>query len=121
MRAVYQQRHQQIAESLDDRFADHLKPVPSAAGLHVAATAPASTPEELQAVLGRASAAGVELLLLSMFDVGPPSQPGIVLGYGPSRPPTSRRAWAGSGAASTADAAMSARIGLVDYVTYWLS
>jgi GntR family transcriptional regulator / MocR family aminotransferase len=82
MRAVYQQRHQQIAESLDDRFADHLKPVPSAAGLHVAATAPASTPEELQAVLGRASAAGVELLPLSMFDVGPPSQPGIVLGYG---------------------------------------
>jgi GntR family transcriptional regulator/MocR family aminotransferase len=82
MRAVYQQRHQQIVESLDDRFADHLKPVPSAAGLHVAATAPASTPEELQAVLGRASAAGVELLPLSMFDVGPPSQPGIVLGYG---------------------------------------
>jgi GntR family transcriptional regulator/MocR family aminotransferase len=69
-------------ESLDDRFADHLKPVPSAAGLHVAATAPASTPEELQAVLHRASAAGVELLPLSTFDVGPPSQPGIVLGYG---------------------------------------
>jgi GntR family transcriptional regulator / MocR family aminotransferase len=82
MRAIYQQRHQQIVESLDDRFADHLKPVPSAAGLHVAATAPASTPEELQAVLGRASAAGVELQPLSMFDVGPPSQPGIVLGSG---------------------------------------
>ena len=120
MRAVYQQRHQQIAESLDDRFADHLKPVPSAAGLHVAATAPASTPEELQAVLGRASAAGVELLALSMFDVGPPS-PASSSAMGPSRPPTSRRAWAGSGAASTADAAMSARIGLVDYVRYWLS
>ena len=82
MRATYQQRHRQIVESLDDRFADHLKPVPSAAGLHVAATAPASTPEELQAVLGRASAAGVELQPLSMYDVGPPSQPGIVLGYG---------------------------------------
>ena len=82
MRATYQQRHQQIVESLDDRFADHLKPVPSAAGLHVAATAPASTPEELPAVLGRASAAGVEVQPLSMFDVGQPSQPGIVLGYG---------------------------------------
>jgi GntR family transcriptional regulator / MocR family aminotransferase len=82
MRGVYQQRHQQIVEGLDDRFADHLKPVPSAAGLHVAATAPTSTPEELQAVLGRASAAGVELQPLSMYDVGPPSQPGIVLGYG---------------------------------------
>jgi GntR family transcriptional regulator / MocR family aminotransferase len=82
MRSVYQQRHEQIVESLDDRFADHLKPVPSAAGLHVAATAPTLTHEELQAVLGRASAAGVELQPLSMFDVGPPSQPGIVLGYG---------------------------------------
>ena len=82
MRATYQQRHRQIVESLDDRFADHLKPVPSAAGLHVAATAPASTPEELRAVLGRASAAGVELQPLSMYDVGPPSEPGIVLGYG---------------------------------------
>jgi GntR family transcriptional regulator / MocR family aminotransferase len=82
MRATYQQRHQQIVESLDDRFADHLKPVPSAAGLHVAATAPASTPEELRAVLGRASAGGVEVQPLSMFDVGQPSQPGIVLGYG---------------------------------------
>ena len=71
-------------EALADRFADHLKPVPSAAGLHVAATAPASTREELQAVLGRASAAGVEVqpLTLPMFDVGPPGQPGIVLGYG---------------------------------------
>jgi GntR family transcriptional regulator / MocR family aminotransferase len=82
MRATYQQRHRQIVEALDDRFADHLKPVPSAAGLHVAASAPASTPEELRAVLGRASAAGVELQPLSMYDVGPPSQPGIVLGYG---------------------------------------
>jgi GntR family transcriptional regulator / MocR family aminotransferase len=82
MRTVYQQRHQRIVESLDDRFADHLKPVPSAAGLHVAATAPTSTPEEVQAVLGRASAAGVALHPLSMFDVGPPSTPGIVLGYG---------------------------------------
>lgn len=56
MRATYQQRHRQIVESLDDRFADHLKPVPSAAG--------------------------VELQPLSMYDVGPPSQPGIVLGSG---------------------------------------
>jgi GntR family transcriptional regulator/MocR family aminotransferase len=33
-------------------------------------------------VLARASAAGVELLPLSICDVGPPSRPGIVLGYG---------------------------------------
>jgi GntR family transcriptional regulator/MocR family aminotransferase len=82
MRAVYQQRHQQIVESLADRFADHLKLVPSSAGLHVTATVPTSTPEELQAVLDRAWAAGVAIQPLSMFDLGPPSQPGIVLGYG---------------------------------------
>ena len=82
MRAVYQQRHEQIVESLADRFADHLKLVPSSAGLHVTATAPTSTPEEFQAVLDRASAASVALQPLSMFDHGPPSQPGIVVGYG---------------------------------------
>jgi GntR family transcriptional regulator/MocR family aminotransferase len=82
MRAVYQQRHEQIVESLADRFADHLKLVPSSAGLHVTATAPTSTPEELQAVLDRASAASVALQPLSMFDHSPPSQPGIVVGYG---------------------------------------
>jgi GntR family transcriptional regulator/MocR family aminotransferase len=37
---------------------------------------------ELDQVLARASAAGVELLPLSICDVGPPSRPGIVLGYG---------------------------------------
>jgi GntR family transcriptional regulator/MocR family aminotransferase len=69
-------------ESLADRFADHLKLIPSSAGLHVTATAPTSTPEELQAVLDRATAASVALQPLSMFDFGPPSQPGIVVGYG---------------------------------------
>ena len=34
-------------------------------------------------MLGRASAAGVEVQpLLPMYDLGPPVQPGIVLGYG---------------------------------------
>jgi GntR family transcriptional regulator/MocR family aminotransferase len=82
MRAVYAERHQRIVHVLGDRFADHLKVIPSSAGLHVAATAPAMTPEELDQVLARASAAGVELLPLSICDVGPPSRPGIVLGYG---------------------------------------
>jgi GntR family transcriptional regulator / MocR family aminotransferase len=82
MRAVYQQRHRQIVGSLDDRFAAYLKPVPSAAGLHVAATTPTLAETDLQAVLGRASAVGVELLSLSMLHVGPGGQPGIVLGYG---------------------------------------
>jgi GntR family transcriptional regulator/MocR family aminotransferase len=82
MRAVYQERHQRIVDVLGDRFTDRLKMVPSSAGLHVAATAPAMAPEELDAAVRRASAAGVEVLSLSHCDVGPPSQPGIALGYG---------------------------------------
>jgi GntR family transcriptional regulator/MocR family aminotransferase len=68
--------------TLGDRFADHLKVIPSSAGLHVAATAPAMSHRELEAVLARASAAGVVPLPLSLWDVGPPSLPGIALGYG---------------------------------------
>ena len=82
MRAVYQERHQRIVEVLGDRFTDRLKVIASSAGLHVAATAPAMAPEELDAAVRRASAAGVEVLPLSVCDVGPPSQPGIALGYG---------------------------------------
>jgi GntR family transcriptional regulator / MocR family aminotransferase len=82
MRGVYADRHRRIVEVLGDRFADHLKMIPASAGLHVAATAPAMSEEELAAVLAGASAAGVELLPLSRFDFGRPSQPGMALGYG---------------------------------------
>ena len=95
MRAVYAERHQRILDVLGDRFTDHLKVVPSSAGLHVAATAPAMAPDDLEAALGRASAAGVEVLPLSLFDAGPPSQPGIALGYGPSPSTGSTRDCAG--------------------------
>jgi GntR family transcriptional regulator/MocR family aminotransferase len=81
MRAVYQARHQRIVDVLTDRFAGHLQVIPAAAGLHLAATA-AAPAEELAAVLGRASAAGVALLPLSMYGVDRPTRPGLVVGYG---------------------------------------
>ena len=43
---------------------------------------PGVTPAELASVLERARAAGVGLRDLSYWDVGPPSQPGQVFGYG---------------------------------------
>jgi GntR family transcriptional regulator / MocR family aminotransferase len=43
---------------------------------------PGVTQAELAAVLERAWAAGVGLVALSTWDAGPPSQPGLVLGYG---------------------------------------
>ncbi len=80
MRAIYHARHQQIVEVLTRQFAGHLEVVPSAAGLHLTATALTASTQELDAVLGRASAAGVEALALSMHSI--PARPGLVLGYG---------------------------------------
>jgi GntR family transcriptional regulator/MocR family aminotransferase len=68
--------------ALGHRFARHLEVIPSAAGLHLAAIARSASAEELEAVLRRASATGVELRPLSMYAVDPPAPPGLVLGYG---------------------------------------
>jgi GntR family transcriptional regulator/MocR family aminotransferase len=88
MRAVYQARHEQVVDALTQQFAAHLKPIPSAVGLHLAATAPGVSTEELEELLHRASAAGVELLPLSRYGVDTPPQPGLIFAYGAI--PTSR-------------------------------
>ncbi len=88
MRRVYQERHQLIVGILADQFTDQVKLIPSSTGLHVTVIVPGVTPAGLAAVLERAWAAGVGLMALSTWDVGPPSQPGLVLGYGVI--PTSR-------------------------------
>jgi GntR family transcriptional regulator/MocR family aminotransferase len=82
MRRVYQERHQLVLDLLTDRFSDLAKLVPSSTGLHVTATVPGVTPAELEAVLARAWDDGVGVLPLSLWDAGPPSQPGFALGYG---------------------------------------
>ena len=82
MRAVYQARHEQVMDALTREFAAHLKPIPSAVGLHLAATAPGTTAEELDGLLRRASSAGVELLPLSLYAVDTPPQPGLIIAYG---------------------------------------
>lgn len=79
---MYQARHQQIVTTLTHQYADHLEIIPSAAGLHLTATAPSISSRELAVVLRRASEAGVQLLPLSMYAVDTPTQPGLVLGYG---------------------------------------
>jgi len=88
MRAVYRARHEQVMDSLTQQFAAHLKVIPSTVGLHLAATAPGTTSEELDGLLGRASAVGVELLPLSLYGVDTPPQPGLIFAYGAI--PTSR-------------------------------
>jgi len=49
MRAVYQARHQRIADALVHRFARHLEVVPSAAGLHLTAVAAPRPPRSSSA------------------------------------------------------------------------
>jgi GntR family transcriptional regulator / MocR family aminotransferase len=82
MRAVYRARHEQVVDALTGQFAAHLKLIPSTVGLHLAATAPGFSSEELEGLLGRASAAGVELLPLSLYGVDTPPQPGLIFAYG---------------------------------------
>ena len=82
MRAIYRARHERVVDILTGQFADHLKLIPSAVGLHLAATAPGASSEELDGLLRRASAAGVELLPLSLYGVDTPPQPGLIFAYG---------------------------------------
>jgi GntR family transcriptional regulator/MocR family aminotransferase len=82
MRAMYEARHELIVEALTEEFAEHLTVVPSAAGLHVSATAKALSPEAMTVVVQRALGAGVAVQRLSMCRVTRPAQSGLVLGYG---------------------------------------
>jgi GntR family transcriptional regulator/MocR family aminotransferase len=82
MRHVYAERHQRVVDGLRAELAEHLEVIPSSAGLHVAATARRASAAEIDAVLERASAAGVEVLPLSMYGMRAPGPPGLVVGYG---------------------------------------
>ncbi len=82
MRAVYRARHEQVVDALTGQFAAHLKVIPSGVGLHLAAIAPGASSGELEGLLRRASAAGVELLPLSLYAVETQPQPGLVFAYG---------------------------------------
>jgi GntR family transcriptional regulator / MocR family aminotransferase len=71
-----------VADTLTREFADHLKLIPSAVGLHLTATTPDLSDQEPDGLLHRASAAGVELLPLSLYGVDAPPQPGLIFAYG---------------------------------------
>jgi GntR family transcriptional regulator/MocR family aminotransferase len=80
MRGVYGARHQLITSVLAGELADHLRAVPSAAGLHVAALL--RRHQDDAAVARAAAADGVALLPLSACAVSAPAPPGLLLGYG---------------------------------------
>jgi len=82
MRAVYQERHLLVVDGLRRQFATHLEVIPSAAGLHVTATACSLSAGQLGELLRCASVAGVEVQPLSMYGTAAPGPPGLVVGYG---------------------------------------
>jgi GntR family transcriptional regulator/MocR family aminotransferase len=81
MRVIYQARYRRITQVLGREFAGVLRPIPSVAGLHLCATSPTGTAQDMLDTVQRAQAAGVSLFALSDFTVGQ-AHPGLVIGYG---------------------------------------
>jgi GntR family transcriptional regulator/MocR family aminotransferase len=82
VRAVYEERHRRIVDTLARDFAGRLDAVPSVTGLHLAALAPGASPEEIEGVAARAADHGVAVQRLASFGVERPGPAGLVLGYG---------------------------------------
>jgi GntR family transcriptional regulator/MocR family aminotransferase len=82
MRAVYRRRHDMITEAIAGRLSRHLALIPSAAGLHVSATARTASAAEMTDVARRALAAGVAVQPLATFRITQPPRAGLALGYG---------------------------------------
>jgi len=79
---VYTERHEMMTRILARDFADHLRVVPSAAGLHITALAPSLSARKIGTVVRHASDRGVQVQELSRFAIDAPPRSGLVLGYG---------------------------------------
>ena len=82
MRTVYAERHQLVTDGLRRQFAGHLEVIPSAIGLHLAATARTLTTAQIEEALSRAATTGVDAQPLAPFGLSAPGPPGLVIGYG---------------------------------------
>lgn len=82
MRSVYAERHQRIVEALDRDFAEHVRPVPAAGGLHLSAFLRGRDASTDLDVVERARGHGVALLPLSPHFVSTPPRAGLLIGYG---------------------------------------
>lgn len=81
MRSEYQRRRDRIAMILDRVFRPHLRPVPTAAGMHLSATCVDATHDTVAGWKADCAKEGVAFHSLGDFAMGP-VQPGIVLGFG---------------------------------------
>jgi GntR family transcriptional regulator/MocR family aminotransferase len=80
MRRIYAARLEFFLSRLRSDFAHWLDPIPSSAGLHVAAFA--RTPVDIEALVARAREEEVGVYSLRPYYVDGPAKPGIVFGYG---------------------------------------
>jgi GntR family transcriptional regulator/MocR family aminotransferase len=82
MRLVYEARHELIGDILRHRFSSQLEVIPSAAGLHICATAPTASVDQIAEVVRRAAGMGVACHPLALFRLTRARSAGLVLGYG---------------------------------------
>jgi GntR family transcriptional regulator/MocR family aminotransferase len=80
--AVYHERHEMLTNILARDFADHLEPIPSTTGLHLAAVARTASVDTIAAIAHRAKEGGVAVQTLSSFAASGAPRAGLVLGYG---------------------------------------
>jgi GntR family transcriptional regulator / MocR family aminotransferase len=90
VRSEYLRRHERILHVLAEQDG-WLRPVESAAGMHLTALLPPGRRLSTQAVLQRTDGSGVAVSSLSAFYASRPTRSGLVLGYGAMPCPTSRR------------------------------
>ena len=78
----YASRYARIADVLERRLSRWLRLVPSAAGMHVAATVVPGAAVDIAQVVRKAEARGVAVRALADFHLATPVRDGLVLGYG---------------------------------------
>jgi GntR family transcriptional regulator/MocR family aminotransferase len=82
MRLVYETRHGLVSDILLRRFSSEFHVVPSAAGLHVSATAVSMAPDRIQAIVRQAARMGVQCYPIGLFALTRAAPSGLVIGYG---------------------------------------
>ncbi len=77
MRGVYRERHHRMVEILQRDFANELRVIPAAAGVHLATLATRRSVSQIDEVIGRAATAGVGVQATAGFAVDHEPRPGI--------------------------------------------
>ena len=89
MRDLYKQRRQLLLDLVQDKLMPWLHPIPSFYGMHIAALAQPGV--DLEAVSRELLRQQVKIHTLSRYFLGPPTQTGLVFGYGTVDLPEIRR------------------------------